>query len=130
MNSCLINLNSLLIVYFILFFENTWEKHREFTNLFSNIHLVINGKGNQSLLNNTFYKEPYKVLVNSLPEDSCKKFCEMEYEINNVTLIFDDNVESCENMFYGLENITEIDLSKFNFSKVRNMSFMFKGCKN
>ena len=89
--------------------------------------MVIKGIGKQ---NKDFYKEPYKVYVNNELKESCKNVCEMEFDINNVTLIFEDNIESCENMFYGLDNITEINLSKFNFSKVRKMTYMFRDCYN
>ena len=133
-NLYFINLNNfpffITFLFFILCIENICEKNRKFINLLSQIHLVINGKGNQSLLNNAFYPEPYKVYVNSLYEDSCKKFCVMEYEINHITLIFNETIVSSENMFYGSNNMTEIDLSKFDFSRVVNASFMFRGCTN
>ena len=120
----------IIILYFILFISIVGEKHRILNNLLSEIHFVISGKGNQTLLNNTFYPEPYKVYVNSLKKDSCKRFCEMEYEINHVTLIFNETIEFCDNIFYGSENITEIDFSKFDFSKVKNMTFLLRNCKN
>ena len=120
----------IIILYFILFISIVGEKHRILNNLLSEIHFVISGKGNQTLLNNTFYPEPYKVYVNSLKKDSCKRFCEMEYEINHVTLIFNETIEFCDNIFYGSENITEIDFSNFDFSQVKNMTFLLRNCKN
>ena len=125
------HISFLIIIIFLILFEKTLETKRILSiNLLSQIHLVIKGLGNQSILNNTFYPEPYKTYVNSLPEYSCYKFCVMEYEINYVTLIFNEIIESCENMFYGSKNITEINLSKFDFSKVINMSYMFCNCTN
>ena len=125
------NLSFLLItIIFILFIGNKCEKHRKIINSLSEIHLVINGTGNQSLLNNTFYAEPYRVKVNGEYKESCKKFCEMGYEINNVILIFNENIETCDSMFYGSDNIIEMDLSNFDFSKVTNMSSMFRKCSN
>ena len=54
----------------------------------------------------------------------------MDREINNIKLIFDNNIESCGNMFYGSYNIIEIDFSNFDFSQVRNVTFMFRNCSN
>ena len=36
--------------------------------------------------------------------------------------------ESCENLFFDLQNCKSIDLSKANASQVKNMDYMFKGC--
>ena len=94
----------------------------------SEIYLTIEGKGNQSILNDTFYKEPSQVLVEGKGDNSCKKTCNLINDLNNITLIFDEEINSCENMFYGLNNLIMIDLSKFNTSKVKNMNSMFYGC--
>ena len=49
---------------------------------------------------------------------------------NFVKLIWDDNITNCRNMFSRCENISEIDLSNFNSSQVRDMSYMFEGCSS
>ena len=38
-------------------------------------------------------------------------------------------VVSCNNMFYGCRNLTELDLSDFDTSKVTTMTNMFGGCE-
>ena len=96
----------------------------------SEIYLTIEGKGNQSILNDIFYKEPSQVLVEGKGDNSCKKTCDLINDINNITLIFDEEINSCENMFNGLTNLILIDLSKFDSSKVKNMNSMFYGCTN
>ena len=112
-------LNFLLkIIYFIFSISLTKQKLINIINFSSEIHLVIIGKGNQSLLNNTFNIQPSQVLVNGINRDSCKLFCVLEKEENNVTLIFDNIVQSTQNMFKGLSNIKEIDLSLFEFLKL------------
>ena len=112
----------LKIIYLVISISSTKENKRVLINLSSEINLVIKGGGNQSILNNTFYLEPSRVYINDIYKESCKKFCEMYGEINNIKLIFDNNIESCENMFYGSYNITEIDFSNFDFSQVRNVT--------
>ena len=54
----------------------------------------------------------------------------MPYDSNNVTLVFEDEINSLENMFYGLINLIKIDLSKFDTSKVTSMKSMFRECEN
>ena len=60
-------------------------------------------------------------------KESCKKSCIFENEINNVTFYFNDSITSCNNMFSGLNNIIEIDLSDY-FSYVKTMIGMFSFC--
>ena len=121
----------LLTILFMLFFISITEQRlRNLINLSSEIHLIIKGRGNQSFINNTFYPLPSEVYVNGIYKDSRKIFSEFEYEENNVTLIFDETIESCERMFSELDNIIEIDLSHFDFSRVTTMSFMFRKCSN
>ena len=54
----------------------------------------------------------------------------MTNDLSNITLVFDEDIESCENMFKELENLVQIDLSKFDASKVTSMRSMFEGCIN
>ena len=110
------------LFYYIFFFSEI-----EITIL-SEIHMIIQGQGNQSILNNNFYKEPTEVYVNNIKYDACKKSCELPSDLNNITLIFNEEINSCENMFNGLYNIIEIDLSYFDFSLVTNMNSMFRYC--
>ena len=82
-----------------------------FNNFFSEVHLVIQGNGTQNILFNEFIYEPSKVLVNGISKgNTCKKTCELEEEENKVSLIFSQILNSSERMFYGLQNIKEIDL--------------------
>ena len=118
----------LKIIYLVISISSTKENKRVLINLSSEINLVIKGDGNQSILNNTFYSEPSEVYVNDIYKESCKKFCEMDEEINNIKLIFNGNIESCENMFYGSYNITEIDFSNFDFSQVRYERIILQLC--
>ena len=121
-----------LLKYISLFsmFITTYHNFRNLINLSSEINLVIRGSGNQSLLNDSFYIEPSEVFVNGILRDSCKMFCELENEVNNVTLIFNTSIESCEIMFAELDNIIKIDLFNFDFSIVTSMAFMFKNLAN
>ena len=99
----------------------------------SEIHLVIQGSGEQQLLGDYYFTykiKPSEVLVNGVKNDSCSKTCYLEGDRNNITLKFDTQIESCNSMFSGLTSIIEIDLSNFDASKVRDMGYMFNGCLN
>ena len=94
----------------------------------SEIHLVIQGSGEQQLLKDSFSVEPSEVLVNGVKDDSCSKTCNLVGDRNNITLKFNTQIESCRSMFSGLGNIIEIDLSNFDASNVKDMRFMFDCC--
>ena len=102
---------------------------RNLNNYISEVHLVIKGKGNQRILYDYFYAEPSEVIVNGISEgNSCKKSCDLDEDINNVVLKFNEQLKSCYLMFYYLENIIEIDLSLFDTSEVTSMISMFESC--
>ena len=95
----------------------------------SEIHLVVRGIGTYNFLSNSYEYVPSEVLINGAPS-SCKKRCKFDYQTNNVTLKFDIDIKTCENMFANLDKIIEINLSKFDASKVTNMKSMFYKCYN
>ena len=64
-------------MFVFLFNQIILEENEEITSV---INLVIEGQGIQSLINNSYYKEPFQVRVNGQLKDSCKKSCEVEME--------------------------------------------------
>jgi len=122
-------LQDLLLLLKIIFVNLITIKNiRNLNNYDSIIHLVIKGSGNQKLLSSSFDKEPSEVLVNEIKDNSCKKTCNLQGDINNVTIRFKNKIKSCYSMFYELSNISEIDLSNFDFSEVTTMEKMFYKC--
>ena len=104
---------------------------RNINNFYSEINLVIKGNGNQSLLSSRFDKEPYEVLVNGVSKRNlCKNTCILEEDTNNISLIFDMEIDFCDFMFFKCRNIIYMDLSNFNASKVKSMNYMLAGCTN
>jgi surface protein len=100
-------------------------------NFNSEIQLVINGNGLQNFLSSSFYTEPSDVIVNGISKKNiCSRTCELEDSINYITLKFEEEIVSFENMFNGLTNIKEVDLTNFDTSKVTNMKSMFESCSN
>ena len=118
-------------IFLFSLFSFSKTQHRILYNDNSQIHLVINGNGNQNILSNSFYTNPSDVIVNNISKKNvCSKQCELEEDINYITLIFEEEIYSCENMFNGLSNITEINLTNFDTSKVTSMKSMFNSCNN
>ena len=96
----------------------------------SEIKLVISGQGNQAIISESFYKEPNQVFVNDILREDCKRYCHLFDNTNNITIKFEDEITSCENMFNGLMNLIKIDLSNFdNTSSVEDMSYLFEHCE-
>ena len=103
---------------------------RKLNNYYSEIHLVVQGNGTQRILGSSFNINPSEVLVNGIKDDSCVKTCKLTGNINNITIRFETQIDSCENMFRELKSIIEINLSNFDASKVKRMTYMFYLCSN
>jgi len=101
---------------------------RNLNNYYSEIHLVIQGRGEQKLLYKDFITEPSEVYVNGIKRVSCKKKCDLDIDRNNITLRFENTIRTCHYMFFCLYNIIEVDLSDFDASKVTDMGAMFYSC--
>ena len=75
---------------------------------------------------------PDRIYINGILSDinnDGKVYLEEE-EINNITMEWNQSKEICDKMFEKIINIIEIDLSKFDTSKVISMEGMFKNCDN
>ena len=83
-------------------------------------------------MSKNFTYEPLDVLLNGQSNSNCRdKTCFVEnFGKQNVHIIlkFESAIESCENMFYKLQDIISADLSRFDVSKVTSMTNMFSGC--
>ena len=102
----------------------------------SKITLKIIGIGESKILRND---TPYnfkgfnylkEVFINEKKQNTIDYKYYLNETVNFVELIWDDNINNCQNMFLECSNITEIDLSNFNTSQVTNMNSMFFGCSS
>ena len=123
--------NSFILLLIVIFVDFISAKDkRNIINFYSEIFLVVKGNQTQRFMN-FFMNEPDEVIINGISKnDSCKTSCFLEGDENNVSLIFYQEIDSCECMFCDLDNIIYIDLSNFNASKVKNMDSMFSWCIN
>ena len=89
------------------------------------------GKDSQQILGHKFKSLPSTILVNGNIQQNITNIA---YNIiegnNNVTMIWDYDFESCEEMFYNLSDINEINFRNFESSKIKNMKNMFFKCSS
>ena len=109
-----------LIFIFISLFSSSFNQNE--------IDLIVKGTGNHYFLNQYFYKAPSIVIINGNEIGQNIRIYDFERELNDVTIKFDSQIDSCEVMFFGTTNIIEIDLSKLNTSNITNMACMFLAC--
>ena len=93
------------------------------------ISLIIERNGVQKVLNTN--KNFTQVLINGHEVDmDSGYFLNLNEDINNVTIIFEDSFIDCQELFANLNNIKEIDLSNFDIYYIQNMKNMFANCTN
>ena len=117
--------NPLFFIFFLFIINIILFPH---ILLKSEIRLIIDGTNGKRILHNDY--NPSSVIINGINVDSCKDNCPLENGLNNVTIIFKQELKSSAYMFENIENIIEIDLSKFNASKIKTMEKMFIHCLN
>ena len=98
----------------------------------SEIIIKINTTGLQEIIYNDFKSKPNKTYVNNdeitTLEDNNK--VNLNDQENYIKMIWYSQLTTCEQMFLNLNNIIEVDLSKFDSSQVSSMKRMFCNCTN
>ena len=116
----------LLILYYLCLYYNINKSKEES----SKILLTMRGPGEKNILNNNFYCIPDNIIVNDNPSSNIDKVVYLPNPINNITLIWNSQIDSCINMFKDLEDLLYVDLSSFDASSVTSMQNMFYGCNS
>ena len=97
-----------------------------YSKVYSNeITLRIEGNGIQKILGESILNHPNEVIINGFKKEYIDYSYELENITNVVTIKWNTPLTTCKNMFFNLNNIISIDLSKFDSSKVSDMSSMF-----
>ena len=82
-------------------------------NIISTIYLKIKGPGEIKLFSELFTKLPNEIYINEVNQATRKKEYTFEKSENNVTIIWNDKLDTLPNILEGCSNITEIDFSLF-----------------
>ena len=123
----------IFLILIILFIQILTIKGSKIGKLNKNSEIIItiNGSGIQGILNQNFNTLPYEILVNDNQVNQIDFYVyNLIDQVNNVTLRWNKILEDCSNMFKELKNITKINLSNFNSSKVKSMLNMFFNCES
>ena len=99
-----------------------------------NITLKIKGIGNKNIFSsNSNFKTVYypnEVYINGYKTNAVTYSYYLSETDNAIGLIWYDLISNCEYMFFECTDITEIDLSNFDTSKVNLINDMFHGCSS
>ena len=120
-------------IYFVFIISNLLLLPTLYVSKIS-ITLKVKGSGLQYILNPKFNESggifPDEVLLNGNPQIKGIYSVNPLAEESNISLFWNNKLDSLNDMFRDCINITEIDLSKFDTSIVTRMSAMFYNCKS
>ena len=89
--------------------------------------MKVNGSGNQKIINED-YANMISVVINGNEITMTGNTIHLTDSTSILNINCVNTFTSCENMFNGLSNITEIDLTNFDGSNVQKMNNMFSNC--
>ena len=94
------------------------------------VKLKVNKKENVKIINTTKVPNPNAIYINGQLIDSNTNTNTITIENieDEIRLEWENKLTTCREMFYGLTDITEIDLSDFDSSDVNDMQEMFNLC--
>ena len=132
-----IKIGKIILFLFIIFIKSPFslsiiQKDIHLRKLDSSniIILTVKGPGTIKILNDNYNYPPDEIDIEGNKIQYSSNSVELEEEENIVKLYYNTSPENLKNMFKGLQNINKIDLSNFDTSDVRDMSFMFSECLN
>ena len=96
----------------------------------SKISLKSDETGLQYIINESFQPLPDKILINGQEVDQIAPKIEIKEENSIIELIWNNPLSNCHAMFKDMVNISEINFTDFDTSKVTDMSKMFMSCKS
>ena len=94
------------------------------------ITLEVNEIGIQSILNESFRPLPDKILINGKEIDEIDSKINLTEKDSSIELIWNEPITDCHGMFAEVSNISKINFSDFETSKVTDMSSMFMNCES
>ena len=125
----IIILNLISIIFLLFFHKKNNDTLREL-NYNSKIILTIYGKGTKNIFHNDFEFLPAQIKINNEEVKTIEASYYFEDQENIVELIWNHQLTNSSIMFSSCKEISKIDLSEFDSSKIVNMSQMFYQCNN
>ena len=118
----------LIILYFFihLSYENKCINRK--LDLINEITMTIKEIGEQYIIGEDSEIIPNEIYVNGEKQNTTNKTVNLVKEENIIILKWDSPVTDCSFLFDNLNNISKIDLSKFDSTSITNAFKMFSGC--
>ena len=116
----------LLFNYFLILFFPNLSKGYKVQILSNEIIIKIKGTGDQPIIVNCLQNP--EIYINNVSQSDSHTVYNLQTEPNEIKLVWNSPLNSCNSMFIGLNNIIEADLSKFDASQVTDMAHMFQDC--
>ena len=129
-NKLLIIILILMTIIFLLFFHKKNKDIIRKLNYNSKIIMTIYGKGTKNIFYKDFEFFPYQILINNEEVKIIEASYYFEEQENKIELIWNHQLTNSSTMFSLCKEISKIDLSEFDSSKIVNMSQMFYQCNN
>ena len=119
----------LLIIYYYMVLNKAKKNIlRKLNSDYSEVIFTIYGKGMKRIISEQLQTPPDKIIVNNeeiLPNTT---FYNLQYDENIIKIGWNEKLTTCYAMLKELD-ISKVDFSYFDSSKVLSASYMFYGCK-
>ena len=118
----------LIIYYYIVLNKAKKNILRKLNSDYSEVIFTIYGKGMKRIISEQLQTPPDKIIVNNeeiLPNTT---FYNLQYDENIIKIGWNEKLTTCYAMLKELD-ISKVDFSYFDSSKVLSASYMFYGCK-
>ena len=63
------------------------------------INMIINGTNKKNILNDSYSYNAPEIIINGNPGICENKICNLNNDLNNITIRFNEEIKTCENMF-------------------------------
>ena len=95
---------------------------------FSEVVITVFGEGKKQIISKELKDYPDEIVINNETISSIFYSYEFKKEENIVIFRWNSQLTTCDGMFNGLKEISKIDLSNFDSSKINSTSYMFYQC--
>ena len=120
----------IIMVYYNCLTQIKGEHYNIYISFLSKITIKINSSGNQNIFYSSFNNYPDLVLINNNNQltNINSNILNLNESSNVIELTWNNDLSTCEKMFYKCNKIAEVDLSQFNGTNVVKYNNMFEDC--
>ena len=114
----------------LVIIKNKENNLRNLSLGYSEVVITIFGEGKKQIISKELKFYPDEIYINNEEISSIFLSYEFEREENIVKMRWNSQLTTCDGMFSELIDISKIDLSNFDSSKINSTSYMFYKCSN